>query len=327
MCNQAYGKIEDMKMEPEIYHKIVHQFYPFVRTVQLTAIGEPMMTPHIKDKIADMIRYGARLEMVTNGTLMKGDPLLEQLASVSELITVSLDGATPETFNSIRNGADFNDIIKNLERFNHFRNQIPATERTHLNFNYILMKRNIHELPDFVDLAADLGAETIICSHLVLYEESLEKEMLIHSPQLSNRYTAEAADRAELRGISIVLPPPFQVNPAVPERTTGNETKPLDGGEPSSMDPPDETNAPYEGEKCYFLWKRVYIGPHGEVVPCCLSGIESFGSLKHNSFTEIWNSPRYQTMRKLVHTTKPPAPCKGCYLINRNPHSAEFKKI
>lgn len=329
MCNQAYGKILDLRMEPEIYEQIVREFYPFLRTVQLTAIGEPMMTPQLRSKIEDMLRFGVRLEMVTNGTLMKGDGLLEKLATASELITVSVDGARAETFHSIRPGADFNEILDNIRRFNHFRSLLPEGERPRLNFNYILMKRNIRELPDFVDLAADLDAHTIIGSHLVLYEEGLEEEMLIHDPGLSNAYTAAAQERAAARGVAIQLPPPFPeegANPSPPVDESVDREK--SGEEPGSGDAESAgKDGTYSGEKCYFLWRRVYIGPHGEVVPCCLSGIEALGNLKENSFPEIWNNGRYKRLRKFVHTLNPPAPCKGCYLINRNPDSADFKKI
>jgi radical SAM protein with 4Fe4S-binding SPASM domain len=330
MCNQAYGKIEEMAMEPGIYEKIVKEFYPFLKTVQLTAIGEPMMTPKLLAKIDDMLRYGVKLEMVTNGTLMKGDKLLKRLAAASELITVSLDGATKDTFNAIRVGADFEAVIENIRRFNAFRFALPAEERGELNFNYILMKRNIHELPDFVDLAADLDARRIICSHLVLYDEGLAQEMLSLWPGLCNRYTAEAARRAAERQVEIILPPTFTMD-APPGASDGKRTREQAPGEnpsfaresPTPLGPEEE----YTGEKCYFLWRRVYIGPHGEVVPCCLSGVESMGNMKNHPFPEIWNNKRYTTLRKYVHTRNPPSICQGCYLINRNPQKAEFKRL
>ena len=209
MCNQAYGRTALLRMDEDIYDRIVRELYPFLRTVQLTAIGEPMMTPKLPAKLDDMLRYGVRLEMVTNGTLLKGDAMLDRLAAATELITVSLDGARAETYNSIREGADFDEILANLKRFNVFRNRHPRDVRTRLNINCILMKRNIRELPDLVDLAADLGVQSVICSHLVLFEEGLKHEMLQHEPELSNAFTARAAERARERGVEIRLPPPF----------------------------------------------------------------------------------------------------------------------
>jgi radical SAM protein with 4Fe4S-binding SPASM domain len=153
--------------------------------------------------------------------------------------------------------------------------------------------------------------------------------MLIGEPGLCNAFTAAARARAEARGIEISLPPPFPPSGPGENIAAGSP----DQGDDEGADPPSadrgrgEGADVYEGEKCYFLWRRVYIGPHGEVVPCCLSGIPSMGNLRERPFPEIWNNEAYQRLRRRVHTTDPPAPCKDCYLINRNPGSAEFRKI
>src|SRR5262245_58397073 len=111
-CNQAYGKGVDWKMEEDIYRRVVEELYPFVETVQLTAYGEPMMTPNIYGKIKDMEEFGVKLEMVTNATLMKGEKLLARMARTMGLLTVSLDGATPETYNALRVGADLDEVMQ-----------------------------------------------------------------------------------------------------------------------------------------------------------------------------------------------------------------------
>ena len=266
MCNQGYGKIETWTMEKEIYDYIVKYFYPFVGTVQLTAIGEPLMTPRLPSKIRDMERYGVRLEMVTNGTLLKGEGLLRALARVARLMIFSLDGATPGTFNSIRVGADFDQVVSNIRRFNEFRLMVPPERRPEIKFNYILMKRNIRELPEFISLAKELGASAVVCTHMVLFEKGLEDEMLENHPELSNRYTREAEERARKLGIGLVLPPPF---PEGEEGTKGGETEDgeTDAGE-GRKDLPGRNlsgdgEEEYRGERCPFLWQRVYIGPRG----------------------------------------------------------------
>ena len=70
--------------------------------------------------------------------------------------------------------------------------------------------------------------------------------------------------------------------------------------------------------KCWFLWKRVYIGTKGEIVPCCLAGVPFFGNLLESSFRDVWNGGTYQTYRKHVFTDSPHGPCKNCYLIYPN---------
>jgi len=168
-----------------------------------------------------------------------------------------------------------------------------------------------------VDLAADLGAKSVVCTHLVLFDHILEEEILSNWPQLSNQYIDLALERALARGVELIAPQPFPTE----ARTTHVEEEPpkeSEGVEPAG---------PYRGEKCYFLWQRVYLGPNGEVVPCCLSGMEAFGYLTRDPFLQIWNGSKYQAFRRQVHTSRPMPPCEGCYLINRNPGTGEFKKV
>ncbi len=71
--------------------------------------------------------------------------------------------------------------------------------------------------------------------------------------------------------------------------------------------------------KCWFLWKRVYVSPFGEIVPCCLAGVPNFGSMMDTPFRDIWNGPTYRTYREKVFTDDPFGPCKTCYLIYQSP--------
>jgi len=90
-CSQAYGKGVDIKMGEAVYRKVVEELYPAAETVQLSAYGEPMMTPHIHDKFEDMERFGVKCDLVTNASLMKGDVLLERMSRIMGNLRVSID--------------------------------------------------------------------------------------------------------------------------------------------------------------------------------------------------------------------------------------------
>src|SRR5690606_35031104 len=71
MCNQ-YLDPNSPKwfMSDEVYDRVVAELYPFARTVQFSAFGEPLMTPKMEQKLDDLIRTHTKLEIVTNATLM-----------------------------------------------------------------------------------------------------------------------------------------------------------------------------------------------------------------------------------------------------------------
>lgn len=304
-CNQAYGKGVDIKMEEAIYQKVVEELYPAAETVQLSAYGEPMMTPHIQDKFADMERFGVKCEMMTNGTLMKGDALLSRMARIMGNLRISIDGAKAETYNRLRVLGDLDEIMGNVRRYNHFRHQLPKEEQAPLHFSYILMKSTLEELSDFVRLVADYDTDTIWVTHLVLFEEGARPELISEDPELrkrANEVLREAAQVAKDLGQNLVLPPPF-VDAAESGASAGPAPDPM---------------------RCYFLWQRMYVGPTGDVVPCCLAGIHSNGNVQESTFAEEWNSDLYREMRRRVHSDSPYKPCATCYLVNRTPDGAEM---
>jgi len=316
-CPQAYGKGVDWKMPEPIYQRVIEELYPATEIVQLSAYGEPMMTPKIHDKIADMERFGIKLEMVSNLTLMKGDKLVERMARVMGLLTVSMDGATKQTYDGLRVGADFDQVMANIRNYNHFRHQLPEADRAPLHFQFILMKRTASELSDFMRLAQDLDAQHVTISHLVLMEKDFEDEMMGNdrsSKLEANEAISRARQTAEELDLSVNLPPLFEVDE--PEAST----------EPSASASPGSEGPPRTPEiRCWFLWQRLYVGTFGDVVPCCLAGIHANGSVKEESdfFTE-WNSDMYRMMRRQVHSKHPYGPCRTCYLINRSSDTGDF---
>ncbi|MHC5065040.1 MAG: hypothetical protein ACYTG5_13825, partial [Planctomycetota bacterium] len=71
MCNQFLDpNSPKWFMKDEVYDKVVAELYPFAKTVQFSAFGEPLMTPGMESKLDDLERTNTKLEIVTNGTLM-----------------------------------------------------------------------------------------------------------------------------------------------------------------------------------------------------------------------------------------------------------------
>jgi MoaA/NifB/PqqE/SkfB family radical SAM enzyme len=176
---------------------------------------------------------------------------------------------------------------------------LPEPEQPPLFFHYILMKRNVHELPRFLELAHEVGASHVTVAHLVVFEDCMKDETLDQQRELSDHWVGEARRTADRLGLSVNLPPLFS-GPAAQDAL------------------PDH---------CYFLWRRAYIGPFGDVIPCCLSGIHKNGNMKDLPFSEVWNNDLYREMRRRVHTDDAYGPCKTCYLINRRTDKGQFIKL
>jgi radical SAM protein with 4Fe4S-binding SPASM domain len=325
MCNQFLDpNSPKVIMEDEVYDKVVRELYPYAKTMQLSAFGEPLMTPKMEQKLDDLERYGMKLEMVSNATLMmKESKFREKLVKQLELITFSMDGATRETYNSIRTGAEFNEVVDNITRFTDLRWAMPKEKRPQLNFNFILMKRTLQEAPKFVEMTAKWGADLVVFNHLVSFHESLKGESLQYCREETNYWQDRTREVAKALGVNIKIPPNFTTveEPAVAAApapavvASGTAAAATATAAPQQPKGRPCTMPEY---RCWFLWRRVYIAPYGDVIPCCVAGMPNFGNLLKEPFWDVWNNSTYQTHRKHVYTEKPYGKCRRCYLIYPN---------
>src|SRR5205085_6880469 len=92
----------------------------------------------------------------TNATLLSRDDCRRLVDAGVAWVHVSVDGATPETFEHIRAGARFDGVVENLASLVEAkRDARSATPRVQL--NVVVMRSNLSELPAIVRLAARLG--------------------------------------------------------------------------------------------------------------------------------------------------------------------------
>lgn len=314
MCNQFLDpNSPKVVLDEDVYQKVVRELYPYARTMQLSAFGEPLMTPKMEQKLDDLERNGLKLEMVSNGTLMMRESRFrEQLLRCLELVTFSMDGATRATYNSVRTGAEFDEVVDNISRFADLRLALPAERRPRMNFNYILMRRTVAEAPKFVEMVHRWGGDEIVFNHLVTFHPSLKGESLNYCRAYANEWQDRTRELARSLGVKISIPPNFQeVAPVAAAAPAAAATAAAPAAAPARPCGPPPV-------KCWFLWQRVYIAPFGDVVPCCLAGMPAFGNLQQQSFVDIWNGDTYRNYRQHVFTERPLGKCRTCYLIYPN---------
>ena len=73
-------------------------------------------------------------------------------------IYISIDGASPETYNPVRIGCDFNRVVNNIKRFIALKMQ-KGLMLPELNFRMVVTNDNVHEMPRFIELVKSFGGE------------------------------------------------------------------------------------------------------------------------------------------------------------------------
>jgi MoaA/NifB/PqqE/SkfB family radical SAM enzyme len=131
---------------------------PSIKSVELSNYGEALLNPHLV-KILRHAQQNAVAITLLNGVNLNHckDELLEGLVKyrVRE-ITCSIDGACQETYQVYRVRGDFDTVIGNIERINHFK-KIHNSELPHLCWQFVVFGHNEHEIPIAREMAASLG--------------------------------------------------------------------------------------------------------------------------------------------------------------------------
>jgi len=200
MCHFSFESVHQLRpvhLDPSSFTRIARQLFPRAHTVYLSAASEPMTSPHFAELLAIAGRFEVpHLKFMTNGLLMGPEIAEAILAAGVEEIHVSVDGTTPETYEDIRRGGSFRQLVRNLA---HLRDRKASLGRVRpaVQLNVTLMRSNLEELPDFVDLAEELGASRIAARHLVLYRGlGQESESLARCPQRANQGLIAMLERA-----------------------------------------------------------------------------------------------------------------------------------
>jgi radical SAM protein with 4Fe4S-binding SPASM domain len=250
------------------------------RYVQLNGHGETLTHPGFLWMFGECARCECGVSFQSNGHLLTGD-LCEALLRTNawDTLTVSIDGATEETYRAIR-GAKLAALVAKLAVFNDLRKKYATPPG--LRFEFCMMRKNIHELPGVVKLARQLGAVEVFCGDLTEYP-GMENESLAGDVD-AIRPSVEQAER-EAGGYVFVH---------FTEATTRALGRPV--GKPAG---------------CAHPWTTAFVDVDGNVTPCCRV-VQSWGNVNERRWEDIWHGPEATAMREAFVRKDYPAECRGC---------------
>ena len=133
--------------------------------VYLQGWGEPLLHRRFFDMVARAKSAGCRVGFTTNGTRLTRANGARLLDLGLDLMAVSIAGARAATHEAIRVGSDFAKLVENLRRFLSLRRD-AASAAPKVEIFYLMTPGNLAELPQAVELAADLGADELVATNL-----------------------------------------------------------------------------------------------------------------------------------------------------------------
>jgi MoaA/NifB/PqqE/SkfB family radical SAM enzyme len=149
-------------------------------TVFFGGFGEPLMHPLIADWVKRFKDIGARVELITNACLLTEEYSLKFIRTGLDMLWVSLDGSSTESYADVRLGSSLPKVIENLNTLRQIRYKATDIDNSkpHLGIAIVAMKSNINDLPDILRLGTNLGATIFSISNVLAHTTELNEQSL-----------------------------------------------------------------------------------------------------------------------------------------------------
>ncbi len=132
------------------------------KKIKITGSGDPFGSRHFRQLIKRLtmrLPPERRLQLHTNAVLF--DPNVWETLGLHghvDCVFVSVDAAQPETYAVVRRDGDFERLLRNLRDLGARR---ARGEFNLLKLDFVVQRRNYREMPGFVRLAEELGADQV----------------------------------------------------------------------------------------------------------------------------------------------------------------------
>jgi MoaA/NifB/PqqE/SkfB family radical SAM enzyme len=285
---EAYKKLESVLSE--------------INHVELQSNCEPLLNGRIVEfiRFTKKVNKKIKVSFITNGLLLTSSLISQMLKAGVNKISVSIDGATKETYENIRAGANFEKVIENI-------GELVRQQRFHeetlepLEFIAVASKMNVKELPGIIDLAKKCEVPRVAVNGLEAYDKEMAGNVLYvqASEKISLKYArvfSAMRDKALCYGIELKLP----LLKAVPYSVCHFKGCVVNWDGSVSPCPVLTYRRPY----WYFGQKHM----HSRIV---------FGNINQENFWNIWNSQEFVAFRKHMQNGCLPRCCSQCLLQHR----------
>jgi MoaA/NifB/PqqE/SkfB family radical SAM enzyme/tetratricopeptide (TPR) repeat protein len=170
------------KIYDDRFFEDLRSFLPHLQFINILG-GEPFLSAETHRIWDMMIEEGLLVpcRVTTNGTQFN-QKVERAIRAVPMHITLSLDGVTKETYESIRHRANFETVISNLHRFHAYTRE----RGTNFGISYCLMRQNWREVGDIALLAEELDCELSI--------------VMVAGPSLPSLFTLPPRELREIVG-------------------------------------------------------------------------------------------------------------------------------
>jgi radical SAM protein with 4Fe4S-binding SPASM domain len=288
----------DKKIEkgivPSLKHMSLPDFERILSTIrpgrmQISGQGEPFLNPDLQNMIALAKSRRVKTSVISNFTVATETAITQIADAGLDLLKVSLDAATPQTYMNIR-GVDKFDII--LERIRYLT--ASRKKKPFVRLQFCILADNYTEIADFVDLAHTLSVDAVYFQALELTDFEEHSNALVGSLNASKlrQHIDIGLQKARALGLATNL------RDIIDDYDTYWRKY-----EWSSLGKTGSVS--HDSRVCLAPWTITYITVDGNIKPCCCFSREQtvFGNLLEVPFQQVWNGEAYKRFRSQMRRT------------------------
>lgn len=295
MCGRSQYLQHAAHLEVAAFQRILDQIHP--QKITFSGLGEPLTHPHLFEMVRLAKEQGCSINTTTNATLFTPARSEQIVNSGLDLIKISIDGATRQTYQFIRGEDQFLQVLDGIRALNDAKKQ-AASLTPFIRLNYVMSNANYHEIKATVELAKSLGVDAIYFQPLELVGIEDRQHALVGNLtyDVFAHELRQAADTARQLGVNTNLSGLLRKLSAYWKKYQLETRK-------------------QDSRICILPWFSTYITVDGYVRPCCsFSQTDvNLGNILTTDMPDIWNGEQYQQFRQAMRAGQRPYPiCANC---------------
>ena len=235
--------------------------------------GEPLLNKDFVEMVKYLQQYYITSDVSTNLSFPLGrDKAKELINSGLDRITISVDGASQETYEKYRIGGDLELIFKNMRLL--AEEEKSSKNNVEVQWRFLVFKHNQHEIPKAIKIADELGVKIFFQAPHVDPTKFDEWSSTI------DQFSATSWPYND--GKKELMSDKQKSTEVVPTRMMKSKLNFKSG--------------------CDWLWFTSVINANGSVAPCCITvnQKDDFGILNEGSLSNIRNNEKYTKSRGLI---------------------------
>lgn len=265
--------------------KKIYDLLPYVNWLNWQG-GEVFLVEHFKEVFLKISEYRHIYQNILTNGLLIDEEWARILNSSNTAVTYSIDGVTKATYEKIRKGARFDDLVKSCSNMGRFRAKYNPSNS--LEITSVVMKSNYQELDLFPEFCKKFGFTNLRFDYL--HPEVIPEEDIILGSDLNAReYLKDELPKIEMECKKLNIGFNYTFKNALFPNSNKEVTRSSnqDCGKKDSI--------------CKLPWQQFTIvaSEKVNVQPDCAC-IHPVGNLNDNTIEELWNGEKMQLYRESI---------------------------